>query len=125
MARRTKKWSSEAERLRDYRRRKAAGLVTAPRRTPPQLVYVIAAPDGTSKIGIAGDPEKRLRELQTGSPVLLTLVGAMPGGLALERLLHRRWAAHRIHGEWFAPEVQHDLAQLLAVLDRSRWPKEE
>jgi hypothetical protein len=119
-----KKWESQAARLADYRRRKAAGLV-APRRTATQYVYVLRAPDGTSKIGIAGDPAQRLRDLQTGSPVVLKLVGVMPGGLSLERLLHRRFAAHRLHGEWFSPAIQDDLDQLLAVLDLSRWPTNE
>jgi hypothetical protein len=119
-----KKWESQAARLADYRRRKAAGLV-APRRTATQYVYVLRAPDGTSKIGIAGDPAQRLRELQTGSPVILRLVGTIPGGLALERLLHRRFAAHRLHGEFFSPAIADELDALLLILDRSLWPNEK
>ena len=46
----------------------------------------------------------------------------MPGGLALERLLHRRFAAHRLHGEWFGPEAAEGIDALLAVLDQRFWP---
>lgn len=67
-------------------------------------VYVIAA-DGSPlvKIGRAVDVPHRLQNLQSGSPVKLTLLGVFdgPDGRALEHSLHVELAAARRHGEWF------------------------
>lgn len=65
---------------------------------------------GTSrvvKIGVAKDPWKRLRQLQTGSADRLKIVAVMPGTPADERALHRRFADLRLGGEWFrmSPEI--------------------
>jgi len=68
-------------------------------------VYFITAntPKGwRCKIGIAGDPEKRLRTLQLMCPVELHLEGVCDGGKALEKRLHEEFAADRLHGEWFS-----------------------
>jgi excisionase family DNA binding protein len=66
-------------------------------------VYLILGAERV-KIGYATHPENRLRDMQLGSPVPLTLVRAIPTHAAekLERKLHERYAAHRLHGEWFA-----------------------
>jgi hypothetical protein len=56
------------------------------------------------KIGVSGDPERRLRSLQTSSPNLLTILGTIPGDRDLEVDIHRRLAAHRLQGEWFRPD---------------------
>jgi len=53
------------------------------------------------KIGVSNDPEARLDDLQTGSPVPLLLLWQAHGGQGLESALHKRFAAHRTHGEWF------------------------
>ena len=73
----------------------------APRRRST-YVYVISGA-GKVKIRIAGDPLRRLSSLQTGLPVPLELVRAIPTDRAaeLEATLHRRWAPHRSHGERF------------------------
>lgn len=70
-------------------------------------VYVIHAL-GTSrvKIGYSADPEKRLRELQTGSPFELRLLAKWPGSLDSELSAHRAFADHRCVGEWFEVDVQ-------------------
>lgn len=61
------------------------------------------------KIGIANDPRKRLATLQVGSPVELRLLSVLKVDLApeWERDFHKRFAQHRLHGEWFelAPGV--------------------
>lgn len=71
---------------------------------PRGTIYYIACPTTNRvKIGFTtGDPEKRLRTLQTGSPTQLTLLGHEPGTLAGEQELHRLFDVHRIQGEWFA-----------------------
>jgi hypothetical protein len=56
-----------------------------------------------TKIGKAKDIQKRRRELQTGNPTLLEVVGWIKSGddFALERTLHRHFAQRRVFGEWF------------------------
>jgi hypothetical protein len=74
-------------------------------RPPGPVVYFIQAEGGGPiKIGVTtGSAETRLASLQTGSPVKLRIVTTTPGDPALERKLHHRFAAHRLHGEWFSP----------------------
>lgn len=78
------------------------------RKRNPQFqgVYVIGTASGPVKIGIAVDPERRLKELQTGYPQKLTIfdfVGELPAGAArrVEQECHRRAHAQRMTGEWF------------------------
>lgn len=56
------------------------------------------------KIGYTEQREfaKRLKEIQTGSPGELLIVGAMAGGLTEERVLHGKYADKHVRGEWFA-----------------------
>lgn len=67
-----------------------------------QAVYLVEG-GGRFKIGISADPAARLASLQTGSPFLLRLVCSreFADAAAVERELHMRMGAHRIHGEWF------------------------
>lgn len=68
------------------------------------FVYFIEAVSlGRVKIGRAQDPQRRLRELQTGSSVQLVLRRAIetPDPVLLERDLHARFASARSSGEWF------------------------
>jgi hypothetical protein len=54
------------------------------------------------KIGFtAGDVAKRIANLQTGSPVPLTILRVVVGDERVERALHSRFAPHRQRGEWF------------------------
>jgi len=88
-------------------------------------VYFARAADGSGpiKIGSASDVERRLRELQTGSPVRLHLVGVVArGGAQLELGLHRRFADLRQHGEWYAPS--RDLLATIAELTGGPAPPE-
>lgn len=63
-------------------------------------VYFISG-GGMIKIGYAKDPAKRLSELQTASAIELVLIGSMPGSVALEKYLHKRFSRLRERGEWF------------------------
>jgi hypothetical protein len=79
-----------------------AGLDAQPRRISRRWVYVIGSPVVRPvKIGVSDDPEERLEDLQTGSPVPLVLLWQVYGGQRLESLLHERFTAYRTHGEWF------------------------
>jgi hypothetical protein len=83
---------------------------TAPAPTNPQPpiqtpaksshTYLVAA-DGTHlvKIGIAKDPMRRLKELQTGQPMELHLLWSVAGNY--ESDLHVHFGAYRVRGEWF------------------------
>lgn len=68
---------------------------------------------GHIKIGFTDslDASDRVVTLQTGSPVLLRLLGTIPGTIDDEKDLHRRFAAHRVCGEWFKP-----VPELLALI---------
>lgn len=60
--------------------------------------------DGPIKIGYtSGNPERRMADLQTGSPQTLHLIAAGPGTRTDEQRLHARLHPYRIGGEWFAP----------------------
>jgi hypothetical protein len=66
-------------------------------------VYFIACKETRRcKIGFTtGDPEKRMRSLQTGAAGELRFIAKQPGTVELERKLHQRFASQRLHGEWF------------------------
>jgi hypothetical protein len=67
-----------------------------------EQVYLIGSADSSLvKIGWTDSPKRRLRDLQTGSPVLLQLLAVFEGGAIVEAELHRRFADKRRHGEWF------------------------
>ena len=61
--------------------------------------FIQEAISGRVKIGKADSPEQRLRELQTGNPERLFVIGLLSGNR--ERELHEMFAAERLHGEWF------------------------
>lgn len=67
------------------------------------VIYFVRAENGPIKIGTTGRLEWRLRSLRGQSPVPLELLGSVPGNRADEHEFHRRFAEHRLHGEWFDP----------------------
>jgi DNA-binding transcriptional ArsR family regulator len=77
------------------------------------FIYVISAPDGARKIGVAKHPDKRLRGLQTGHPGRLTLSSTVQVGAReaypVETETHRFLASHAKQGEWF--DVALEIAQ--------------
>ncbi len=64
------------------------------------FVYFIASPRAV-KIGRSTQPRKRLRALQRFNAERLELLGVVPGRQLVELALHKRFAKHRIAGEWF------------------------
>lgn len=85
------------------------------------MIYFIQPVDGGSiKIGKANSPPDRLRELQTGSPDRLKIIGMMQGDEATEYALHDLFARHRLDGEWFSPDD--DLTEFIETVVNSRNP---
>lgn len=65
---------------------------------------------GPIKIGVAKDPERRIRELQTGNPrtIVLRIKIKMPSrsaAYALEAWFHNKFWAARLEGEWFQSKL--------------------
>ncbi len=83
----------------------------------PAKVYFIRAETGQIKIGMAIDPEARLKNLQTASPVKLEIVATCEGGAEGEAEYHERFAEHRLRNEWFAPHPD-----ILAEVERLSTP---
>lgn len=73
------------------------------RHDQPSVYFIVSDESQTVKIGWAYNPEKRRRELQTGSPFTLRIATTVTGGQGEEAKLHRRFAHLRIRsdGEWF------------------------
>lgn len=99
-----------AERNAVYARE--AGM-EASRKQREAQVYFIQTLNGEIKIGMAIDPQARMRGLQTSHPAQLTMLACCIGGHEQERQYHARFAAHRLHGEWFRPAPE-----ILAEIDR-------
>lgn len=73
--------------------------------TDKRFVYVISDGSGNAhKIGIAKEPEARLKQLQTGNPADLELaftLGPTAQFFDIETWCHRKLKAKRLEGEWF------------------------
>lgn len=65
------------------------------------LTYLTQGGDTDFKIGHSLDILGRKSTLQTGNPVLLSLVVAVEGGRALEDYLHETFKEYRNIREWF------------------------
>ncbi|MBU0491030.1 MAG: GIY-YIG nuclease family protein [Chloroflexi bacterium] len=76
---------------------------TRPDRGYVYLVQALEIADRRFKIGRGKNPKKRLQGLQSGSPVRLVIALTIPTDHMgrLEKGLHARFAAQRLHGEWF------------------------
>ena len=79
-------------------------LKTYRARTPkPGYVYLIAADNGTYKIGVSVDPKRRVKKMGINLPYELEVVHTIPTEdmLATEKALHALFADKRVGGEWF------------------------
>lgn len=65
-------------------------------------LYVIGG-DGLPyvKIGTSTDPQRRIRQLQTGLPFTLSVLWSCEMDQYLERDLHEVFSDFRVRGEWF------------------------
>lgn len=60
--------------------------------------------DAAIKIGTtARSPKDRVNDLQSGNWRKFTVIGAIPGGYALEQKLHKKFASSLLGGEWYRP----------------------
>ena len=76
-------------------------------------IYFVGPEGGPIKIGFAGRLSFRLRDLQLANAYPLTVLASVDGPPSLERDYHRRFAEHRLHGEWFSPHPE-----ILAEIER-------
>ena len=89
------------------------------RKLKKQYIYGIQAGDAV-KIGFTSKPPKeRLDQLQTGQSVPLKLVALYRGTRQGERLLHKKFADAKLHGEWF--DAKHP--RIAAWVSRHRYVK--
>lgn len=81
------------------------------------FVYFIGGTDtGDIKIGFSANPSDRRKALQTSSPVRLEILATLPGKIAVEGAYHKRFADHRLTGEWFerCPAILAEIRRLNA-----------
>jgi uncharacterized protein YeeX (DUF496 family) len=63
------------------------------------------------KIGRSKNPEKRLKQLSTGSPYKLEIIKKIRGNENLEREIHDKFSHLRMNGEWF--ELTDELSEFI------------
>ena len=56
---------------------------------------------GFVKIGYSSCPERRLKQIQTGCPFNVSILGKMNGNAKKEKELHRKFQKNKTKGEWF------------------------
>jgi hypothetical protein len=57
------------------------------------------------KIGWSSDPARRLKDLAAAQTHKLDLMMLVPGGKAVEALVHTHIAEYRLQGEWYSREA--------------------
>lgn len=76
------------------------------------VYFVLARKCGRVKIGTTRNVRDRMSTLQGCAPEPYTFLGWIPGGLAIERGLHKKLSDCRAFGEWF--EIGETLTEELA-----------
>jgi Meiotically up-regulated gene 113 len=75
-------------------------------RVKAMVYFIQAGVNGEIKIGFAIEPWKRIKQLQTGNHVRLTMLKVIPGDRKRETQIHHLLSVHRKHGDWFHPTVE-------------------
>ncbi|MFF5473368.1 GIY-YIG nuclease family protein [Streptomyces achromogenes] len=90
-----------AARKASAQRRRPSAPYPTKRRPPTPTTYLIGMEGSSSvKIGYTStNPRKRLAGLQTGQPMLLSLLWSCPGNYEAD--LHARFSSYHQRGEWF------------------------
>jgi len=112
-------------------RRVRVGQRARVRRGGGQHVYIIARTDkcgraiGPTKVGIAKDPQRRLKTFQTANPRKLILYETfrVSRARALEGAVHRHLRPFRMTGEWFAIPPERAATAVHRVMRRRRGPR--
>jgi predicted GIY-YIG superfamily endonuclease len=86
-------------------------------------IYVIAAKEeGPSKVGFSNNPERRLRQLQTGYPEPLAIYHTEevdPSWVQImEGVIHRENRHKRLTGEWFRMSVEDAILEIRHAMIR-------
>jgi len=77
-----------------------------------KYVYLIQSlEDSRYKIGVSKNPQKRMKQLQTGNSSELKLIESYPSELAyqIEKTLQRRYSYLKREGEWFEMSISHEV----------------
>lgn len=79
------------------------------------VYFIESEASGLIKIGRSIDPTSRFKAIRTMSPDELVFLGSVPEKVYSEADLHKKFAEHRKHGEWFdaAPEIRELIAEVL------------
>ena len=74
-------------------------------------IYLIRGNNGKYKIGIAKNPQSRLKQLQTGNPEPLSIIETYKtiNASKIEKALHNRYSYARKEGEWFELSISNEL----------------
>ena len=90
-----------------------------------QYIYVICEQTDSNtalKIGFSGEPEKRLKQLQTAQSNALVLYHqeeVVPENVrALERIIHKTLKHHKARGEWFHLKPDEAVAEIKHAIMR-------
>jgi hypothetical protein len=73
----------------------------AKKRPDRGFIYFVTFDHQRVKIGFAVNVGNRMKGLATGAPSKLVLLLSVQGTLRDEQLIHKRFGAHRLYGEWF------------------------
>lgn len=85
------------------------------------IYFIEMEGEGWIKIGFtAGDPKRRMAQLQTGQPQKLRLLGTIAGEKDAERGLHKELKNYRINGEWFRAEPE--ILKVIQLLIKQQLP---
>lgn len=86
------------------------------------IYFIRSGKKGPIKIGYTdGDADQRLASLQPGNPFELNLLGCISGDMEREKLIHQKFEAYRVRGEWF--RATSELLSLIFTGDG--WPGKE
>jgi len=66
------------------------------------VYFLLSKMSSSVKVGFSTNVPRRVRALQTASAESLDLIGAMPGSMRTEKLIHASLCDFSIGGEWFA-----------------------
>lgn len=86
------------------------------------VYFVRAGVNGRIKIGTTSSIARRIEGLNSHNPEPVELLATVRGDRRLEQALHEKFAAYRLHHEWFepAPELLTYIENLVAKVRRAK-----